>query len=111
MAAIHRVGDLDIGEDLAFQHRSWTIQRIGWCVMGLILIGAVLGLFGEGLLNKATTSSSDGRFELQFPRFWRSMHPMSLQLSVDPQFVEDGRLRISLDESYLNRMRIDAVVP
>jgi hypothetical protein len=29
MSDIHRVGDLEISQDLHFQRRSWAVQRFG----------------------------------------------------------------------------------
>lgn len=46
-------------EDLSFQQRFWRVQRIGWAVMALIVVAAVLGLLGSaGFLNNATRSTS-----------------------------------------------------
>lgn len=40
--------------DLAFQRGDWRRERIGWALMTLLVVAAVLGLFGEGLLSSRT---------------------------------------------------------
>src|SRR5687767_5732095 len=35
-----RVGDLEIGQDLKYQKRQWTVQRAGWAIMCLLLLAA-----------------------------------------------------------------------
>lgn len=36
--------------DLAFQRGDWRRERIGWALMTLLVVAAVLGLFGQGLV-------------------------------------------------------------
>jgi hypothetical protein len=43
-----------IDEDLNFQRREWKIQRAGWVTMALVIIAALLGVFGAGPLSSAT---------------------------------------------------------
>ena len=43
MAALERVGDLEIEQNLAQRRREWTIQRIGWVMMALFALAALLG--------------------------------------------------------------------
>lgn len=38
---------LELEEDPPAQRRTWVLQRIGWAVMGLILLGGLSGLLGK----------------------------------------------------------------
>lgn len=40
--------DLKVSEDMAFQHRTWVVQRVAWAALALLLIAAMLGLFSVG---------------------------------------------------------------
>lgn len=51
---VHRVGDLEIEEDLDHQRRCWKLERASWAVMALVLLAAMAGLFGSGPLSWAT---------------------------------------------------------
>ena len=42
-AETDRVGDLEIHQDLPFQRRSWTVQRVGWAIMALVVLAGLLG--------------------------------------------------------------------
>jgi hypothetical protein len=47
-AEVQRHGDLEIQEDLPFQRREWLVERVAWGVMALLIVAALLGLFGTG---------------------------------------------------------------
>ena len=36
-----------------YHRREWAVQRIGWCVMTLVLAAAVAGVFGSGPVSRA----------------------------------------------------------
>lgn len=42
---------LEVGEDVKFQNRWWVFERIAWVFMALLLLAALLGLLGPGLLS------------------------------------------------------------
>lgn len=58
-----------IQEDMPFQRRSWIAERIGWVAIGLLLLGALSGVFALGPLAYATASSRDGSVVIEYARF------------------------------------------
>lgn len=44
MAKIQRVGALEISQDLDFQRRTWVVEQVGWGVMALVVLAALLRL-------------------------------------------------------------------
>jgi hypothetical protein len=58
-----------IREDMHFQRRTWLIERIGWTLLGLIILAALAGLFGYGPASHATLQSGDLR--ASYERFQR----------------------------------------
>lgn len=56
-----RIGDLEISQDLEFQKRSWTIQRVGWVVIALLILAGLLGVFGKGIAADATAGEENSR--------------------------------------------------
>lgn len=110
MGDIHRVGDLQIGEDLDFQRLSWTVERIGWVVGTLLLLAAVVGLFGSGPLSTATARTGT-RLMVEYARFERYKSPTQLQVRVGPGAAQQGKVRIWLDRRYLEENQLQQVVP
>jgi hypothetical protein len=52
MAEKPHSGDLELDQDLAFERRTWTVERVAWVAMGLMGIAALAGLLGPGPLSK-----------------------------------------------------------
>jgi hypothetical protein len=102
---------LHLDQDLTFQRRSWTIQRLGWSAMGVTILAALLGLFGTGPLSSATVSSQDGALILQYNRFWRIESSMTLRLSVAPDAGSAHEARVGLSQAYLDGVRVQDVTP
>jgi hypothetical protein len=58
-----------IQEDMKFQRRMWLAERIGWIVMGVLLIAALTGFFFHGPVSRATATSSDNAVSVGYERF------------------------------------------
>ena len=69
MADLKIVGELQIDEDMDFQHKEWIAERWGWRIMALVLLAGLLGLFGQGPLSDKTVQS--GSLLVQYGRFER----------------------------------------
>jgi hypothetical protein len=108
---IQRIGDLEIDQDLAFQQRAWTVQRIGWASIALLILAALLGLFGPGPLSNATAGAPGADLWLEYERFERFKAPTTLRVNVGPGAVRDGVVRITLDRAYLDQVQVEQVMP
>src|SRR5687768_9509454 len=80
MSDLHKVGDIDAGQDLEYQRREWQVQRIGWVVMLLILLTAMTGLLGRGPLSHGTVSNDE--LELKYERIAHHFAADRLQLTI-----------------------------
>lgn len=86
MANTQRVGDLELDQDIDFQRRSWAVQRVGWGVMALVALAALLGLFGPGPINNAITGSKEAPLWLEYKRFGRfQTSAMLLRVHLGPR--------------------------
>lgn len=86
-------------DDAPFQHREWVFERVGWVVMGVLLLLAVLGVFGHGTLSTTTAEADDGSVSVEYDRFIRNIGNTTMTVSLGPESV-DGKtatLRISRD--------------
>ncbi|MBX3300654.1 MAG: hypothetical protein KF693_00405 [Nitrospira sp.] len=104
-----RNGDLEINEDLQFQRRMWKVERMGWSAMAILLIGALLGLFGNGPVSW-TTASGESLF-VEYQRFGRYQAPLQLRLHLQAGLVKDDILSFYLDRAFLADVQITRVTP
>lgn len=110
-SSLTRIGDLDIHQDLAFQHRSWTVQRLGWIIMTLAVIAGLLGLFGQGPLSSTTTDESSLPFRFEYDRLARSQSSQIARLHLQPGASSNGRFSLWLSNEYVARVRIGRMTP
>lgn len=90
------------------QRREWRVERIGWAIMGLIVLAGLLGLFGGGALAHRKVAS--GALTLSFERIVRSNAPTSLSLTIGGAAHPDT-IRIWLTQDYLSAVQLQHMVP
>lgn len=86
-----REDGLQLSEDRILQRRLWRGERVAWCLFGLIIIAALLGLTGSGgYFSTQTIDFETG--SVQFPRFarWQSSAAVSIEISGDKKQVAFG---------------------
>lgn len=97
------IGDLEIDQNLKIQHWSWRYERLGWAVIALILILAMLGLFSTGPLSVATAGSLDDGLDVGYQRFLRNNGEASLEIQVAPDQIRNGEITIWINAAYLEK--------
>jgi hypothetical protein len=103
-------GGLQIDEDLAFQRRSWTVQRLGFALMGLVLVGALFGVLGaEGPLAESEAHAEG--LSVRYARFGRRLTSSTLEVSVDPSRAREGVVSLWVSADYLDTMAAQRVSP
>lgn len=95
--------------DVVFLRRWSVVQRIGRIVFGLVLVAALLGVFGTGPLAHATASAPGGAFRVDYDRFLRSTQSSALQVS--PSSTGSGGGDIELASSYVDDVEVSDVSP
>ncbi|HWP35669.1 MAG TPA: hypothetical protein VNM66_08735 [Thermodesulfobacteriota bacterium] len=108
MGEVRRVGSLEVAQDLAVTRRLWTLQRIGWGAMALVVAAALLGLFGSGPLSRAA-AGDERSLRVTYERFARREAATELTLRVAAGAPE--RVRVWFDRSYLDRFAVEAIAP
>jgi hypothetical protein len=111
MATMKQVGSLEVYEDLPFQERSWKIQRFGWILMGLAVMGAFLGLFGPGPLSSASQGRQGGPLRLEYNRFERFQSPATLHIHLEPGVEKERAVRVWISLDYLKGMQMRRITP
>lgn len=110
MARARQDNDLQIDADLAHQRREWRAEHIGWWLMALLLSGALLGLFGDGPVGKASVGEPAGLM-VEYDRLQRSSAPTEWRLHIDAGLVRDDTVRVRFDQVLIDDIQIDSIVP
>lgn len=101
--------ELEINQDLEFQRRMWKAERIGWSAMAMLLVGALLGLFGNGPLS--WTTASDESLMVEYQRFGRHQAPLQLRVHLQADLVKDDMLFFQFDRAFLADVQLTRITP
>ncbi|OKL39912.1 hypothetical protein [Pontibacter flavimaris] len=104
--------DLEIDEDLELERRTWTIQRIVWGLMLLIILAALLGFTGDGGLpgiSKKTKATASQHMTLEYERYLRHQVPSELKVTLQQLQTSEPAIRFSTD--FYKEQRVEQVVP
>ena len=96
---------MQIDADVNFQRRICAAQRIGWFLIGVVIIAAVAGSFGNGPVSHAS-AQGDG-LQLQYERFARLQRPTQVQVSLEAK----TSLQLALSRRYVEAVRVDQIIP
>lgn len=108
---VQRVGSLEIDQDLDFQRRSWIVQRVGWGVIGVALIAAMLGVFGSGPLSYTSVRDPQGPLILRYSRLTRYQAPTTLELQIGHGAARAETVRVWFTTAYLRAVQLQHVTP
>lgn len=107
-APIVRIGDLEINQDLGVQERMWRIQRVGWALIGVIVLSGLSGLFGRGPLGYTTGGDVHGPLWVEYERFGRNQASSELRIHVRPT---SDTVRIWIGPDYTAHVDILRIIP
>lgn len=99
--------DIEIEEHLSLQKKGWIAQRMGLCIMLAFVLLALLGLFGDGVLSKETTTVEN--VTLEYERFYRHEASMELKVAVAESKAEE--VDIAFPTDYLKNFEIRSILP
>jgi len=110
MSDLPQIGDIQIHEDLPFLRREWRVQRIGWIALGIIVVLALLGVFGRGPVAK-DLAGDPNTFGVEFDRVIRHGSDAEVTIRVGPGLQSQPVLRIFISRAYLDSFDIYDIVP
>ena len=109
MGKTKRVGDLDLDYDPAHEEREWIVQRIGWALMALAAIAALIGLLGPGPLSKKREGKAGDALYVEYHRFARYQAPADLKIFCRPEGQDEFQL--SFDRSFIEGAEVKEISP
>lgn len=111
MAKNKRVSDIDIDEDIGYQEREWQLQPIGWALIWLSIIAALLGVFGKGVLANAEASDPTGALTVTYARLERYRSPTTIEAIIGPEQAKEGKLTLALDREFVSGVELTGIEP
>ena len=108
---MNRVGDLEIDQDMAFQERGWRLQRAAWVAMLLVIVAALLGLFGTGPLSAATAGDDDGPLAVEYQRFVRHDGRTTVTVFVGGGQAAGDQVEFAISADYLDGVEVMGISP
>jgi len=96
-------------QDSAFHRWVWRLERIAWGFMLLIVVAALLGLFGRGLLSHGHLHAADGSLDLRYDRFVQVSSETVIDISIPAR--ESRLCSLWINRSYFDRVEIKQMIP
>lgn len=106
-----RIGDLEINQDLDVQRITWTLQRIGWSGMALMVLAALSGVFGSGPLTRTEVADDQQTVRLLYDRFGRYEGESVLQLVLTPETTKTHRVTVQIERTYWTSHAVEQIIP
>jgi hypothetical protein len=106
-----KIDGLEIKEDMNFQQKEWTVERFGWILMFLLILLALIGVFGVGPVSATTLGGEDGALWIEYERFGRFKSPATLRIHPSPEAIENGEVVFWVEAGYLKNFQIEYILP
>src|SRR5262245_45193555 len=84
-----------IPEDMTFQERLWLVERVGWAMMGLFVVFALLGVFSSGVSSETRAATADGAVVVEYQRFAHRTARSHFTIRVAAPLSGDVQVRMS----------------
>ncbi|MEW5848631.1 MAG: hypothetical protein AB2A00_07440 [Myxococcota bacterium] len=104
-------GGLQLDESLLQEQREWRIQHVGWVLMGLVILAALVGLFGRGPVGQAVTGGPASPARMELNRLERKESKSRITIRLTPAAVRDGVATFWLDRQFLEGIDVMAMTP
>ena len=104
-------GSIAVGEDLEFQRKWWRFERMIWIFFAIILLCDLLGVFGRGVLSKATRVASDQTMTVDYERIARASTPSIMTLKFGASAIHDGKIQIYVSNSIVKPLGAQRISP
>lgn len=103
--------ELDIDQDLEFQRRDWTFERIGWIGILVLVVAALAGLFGQGPLSDTQRVTPDNSLRVEYDRFERRGAESKLTIFVRRDSAAGSAVSLWINDAFLKGIRLEQIDP
>ena len=98
---------LEVDQHLPFQMRFRRLQQAAAVLVALLLVAALLGVFGTGPLAHATASSPGG-LKVEYDRFVRAEASTTFTVTLPRT---RGQANVAISRAYLDKTNVAQVTP
>ncbi|EXF45723.1 hypothetical protein BAY1663_01898 [Pseudomonas sp. BAY1663] len=98
-----------IQEDMEVQARLWHMERLGWILLGTIVLATLLGLFSTGPLSKSISATASRELQVEYQRFERNAASSGIRIRAKAN--PEGDARITIDGKFLDTFTIETIQP
>lgn len=103
---------IEIAEDMSFQRRVWSVQRLGWVLMTGVVALALFGGFGRGYVSSRHMAANGSPLAIDYERFLRFHAPEQLTVYADSRIARpDSTIEIWLDRDWLTGVEVNHITP
>lgn len=96
---------------MAWQRRTWAIQRIGWGAMGVLVLTALTGVFGNGPVSWRQARDPGGLVRIEYERFQRQFSEFTLQVDIEPEATTGDAVTLRVSGGFLDAVEVKGIVP
>jgi hypothetical protein len=105
------VAGLENPKFLRHTRREWLLERLGWCLIGCVILGGLLGGLGPGWLSRRTVANGDNTIRIQYEAIERYEAPSVLKVWMTPGTVQSDDVTLSVSRSFADEITIEQLVP
>ncbi len=96
---------------MGYQEREWRLQPIGWALIWLLILAALLGGFGKGVLANAEASDPTGALTAKYARLERYRSPTTIEAIIGPEHAKAGKITLALDRDFVYAVDLTNIEP
>lgn len=86
-------------------------ERVGWGILALILLAALLGFLGPGPFSWRDCTSADGSIRVQYNLIERYEAPAELRMVVKAADASNGDVRLAISRTLVDEITPSSVSP
>ena len=103
--------NLDDAEPMAHQRWEWTLERVAWVIMALVIVAGLLGGLGAGPLASREAAAPDGSLVVEYYAIERAAAPNTLVLRLGPKAGESSQIDLAFSRPFAEGTQLDSLVP
>ena len=104
-------GALQIDSEDSFTRREFAAESIGWVLLSLVLVAALLGALGGGPVSSAQEVSPSGRITLDYQRITHQDADDHVVVGIARRGSETGMETIHLGGQWLQQLDLRQITP